>query len=65
MIFDKIKSRCPQDADPDTTAGPKCEITPEMIAAGVDALLGFESDYQNKPEVVTHVLEAAFRAWPE
>jgi hypothetical protein len=38
------------------------EITPEMIEAGVDALLGFEPDYQDTDAIIRSVLEAALQS---
>ena len=40
-------------------AGGMLEITPEMIEAGVSALLGYDPDWDRAPEVVESILRCA------
>jgi hypothetical protein len=40
------------------------EITPEMIAAGADALAGFNRDFESAEERVVEIYEAMFLARP-
>jgi hypothetical protein len=56
------KSGKPVSDSTDSAGAPEIEITPEMIAAGVNEIASYNLDFESREDAVARIYEAMFLA---